>query len=394
MSSQAQAIVDRVNAAYSAVSGWTATTVTEELTIAGGVATSKTMHTTERYFKSGGPVAYYSATYLLGNSLGGLTRCQDTAVHRFVLRNGKESRGTLEPASELNSPFWVTFDQTCKEADDIMWAGREIVAGQSCDILELTRQGRGSSEDPQAVTFVRRNRYFVNSAGLIERLTMAMDDKVRGTSFYSDARITNDAHAQLTPADFSPESFARDAALVLGGEPMPVLEEQVFAAGGALPDLTFTGWADGKPFKVSDLKGQVVVVETWASWCHFCKEAFPYYEKMRQQLAAQDVVFVAVSFDQKVADYEKWMNANASKYGFKFGLVDSPDAKAAMKQFRGSLPAFYILGRDGKVVSSYIGYGYGAGGEDPRLLAALREAGVKVDATLSQAEADLKKRNG
>jgi thiol-disulfide isomerase/thioredoxin len=142
--------------------------------------------------------------------------------------------------------------------------------------------------------------------------------------------------------------------------------------------VSFIAWADKQPFRISDLQGKVVVVETWASWCHFCKEAFPYYEKMRQQLATQDVVFVAVSFDAKVADYEMWMNAHADGYGFKFGRIDAPDAKAALKEFRGALPSFYVLGRDGKILSSYMGYGYGSGGEDPRLLAALREAGVKL----------------
>jgi thiol-disulfide isomerase/thioredoxin len=142
--------------------------------------------------------------------------------------------------------------------------------------------------------------------------------------------------------------------------------------------MAFIGWADGKPFRTSELKGKVVVVETWASWCHFCKEAFPFYEKTRQALADQDVVFVAVSFDSKLAEYEKWMKQHGADYGFKFGRVDSPDPTKAMWEFRGSLPAFYVLGRDGKVISSYLGYGYGSGNEDPRLLAALRTAGIKI----------------
>jgi thiol-disulfide isomerase/thioredoxin len=379
VSPHAQTIVNRVNAAYLGLTGWTATIVYDQIIVEGGVTTSTSSQTTERYLKSGGPLDYYSATNLRRNDIGGWTKCQDLAVQRFVFRHSRGSGGELSPADELNRPgFWGDFVRSYKEADDINWAGQEVVAGRNCDILEVTFQQRTSPDDPQAVTRVRRFRYFVNPTGLFERVTMVMEDKVRAVGSYYDARITNDAHAQLTPADFSAESFARDAALVMGGEPMPVLEEKVFAAGGSLPDLTFTGWADGKPFKVSDLKGKVVVLETWASWCHFCKEAFPFYEKMRKALAEQDVVFVAVSFDQKQADYEKWMKQHGGDYGFKFGRVDSPDPKKAMKEFRGSLPAFYVLGRDGRIVSSYLGYGYGSGGEDPRLLAALRAAGIKI----------------
>jgi hypothetical protein len=99
---------------------------------------------------------------------------------------------------------------------------------------------------------------------------------------------------------------------------------------------------------------------------------------MRRKLAAQDVVFVAVSFDHQPAAYEKWMKANSANYGFKFGLVDAPNAKEAMKEFKGALPAFYVLGRDGVIVSSYGGWGYPIGAEDPRLLAGLRAAGVEL----------------
>lgn len=59
-------------------------------------------------------------------------------------------------------------------------------------------------------------------------------------------------------------------------------------------------------------------------------------------------------------------------------LTAELDAERKAGRVRGSLPAFYVLGRDGKIVSSYIGYGYGRGGEDPRLLTALRAAGIKT----------------
>jgi thiol-disulfide isomerase/thioredoxin len=199
-------------------------------------------------------------------------------------------------------------------------------------------------------------------------------------SRWGDWRVTHyDAKAKPAKEEFSREAFDRVAATMLKpGEAMPEVREELFKSTERLPEVSFIAWADKKPFRLADLQGKVVVLETWASWCHYCKEAFPYYEKMRRQLAAQDVVFVAVSFDAKVADYEKWMNAHGSEYGFKFGRIDAPDARAAMLEFRGSLPAFYVLGRDGRIISGYGGYAYGAGNEDPRLLAALREAGVKL----------------
>jgi hypothetical protein len=90
------------------------------------------------------------------------------------------------------------------------------------------------------------------------------------------------------------------------------------------------------------------------------------------------VVFVAISFDHVIPDYDKWMKEHGAQYGFKFGRIDSPDPKKALKEFRGSAPAFYVLGRDGKIVRSYVGFSDEMSREDTRLLTALREAGVKI----------------
>jgi len=376
---QAQAIRQRVNAAYSAIEGWTASMVTENNSLREGVATTSEFPVTERYLKSGGPVSYYAAAYGAPNDRVVSVKCQDTAVERWVFRNPTRLGGLIAPATELNRPqFWGDFEYAFTHENFVRLAGRETVAGQSCDIVEAIEFARNATDDPKAVTGVTSTRFYVNPAGLIERITSASNDNSGKQAHWADQRITYDANAKLSPADFSRECFERDAAFVLQGKPMPELEEQVFPPGGSLPDLAFIGWADGKPFRISDLKGKIVVLETWASWCHFCKEAFPFYEKTRKALADQDVVFVAVSFDQKLADYEKWMKQHGDGYGFKFARVDSADTMKAMKEFRGSLPAFYVLGRDGKILSSYLGYGYGAGEEDPRLLAALRAAGVKI----------------
>lgn len=379
VSPHAQAIRERVNAAYAAIEGWTATIVTDIYLLQDGVVTTRTSKQTERYLRSSGLVGYYASLKINDDSTMAVS-CQDLTVFRILSRRNNKLFGVVMPASEFSRrTFWETFESFVTQANYVRWTGRETVAGQTCDVVELTRLRRKTPGVEGAVVAVTSTRFYVNSAGLIERLTIATDDESGAQTSISDHRITYDAKAQLTPEDFSRERFERDAAVVLQGEPMPELEDRMsFAVGASLPDMAFTGWADGKPFRLSDLKGRVVVVETWASWCHFCKEAFPTYEKMRQKLADQDVVFVAVSFDEKLANYEKWMKQHAGDYGFKFGRVDAAEPMKALKEFRGALPAFYVLGRDGKIVGSYSGWGYARGAEDPRLLAALRAAGVKL----------------
>ncbi len=400
ISPQARAVIERARAAYAGVESWTMSSVTESHQyFSEGTQRPYVWRTEERYLKGTGPTPFYArnAHYDLWTPPKG----GPEAPNSVVIQNGDSefsmqrwARGSLHrtasPPNEAVRPVLVRdLEGALRNAQYVRYLGRDTVDGKSCEVVETMTFKNTPPDTPPVISSAR---FYVDAAGFIvqrsgaqdafeQRPGSPLDPKSRPTlATWEIERVTRyDAKASLTAADFSLEVFEREAAALLKpGEAMPETEQQLYRSGESLPDMGFIGWADQKPFRIADLKGKVVVVETWASWCHFCKEAFPFYEKMRQKLAAQDVVFVAVSFDEKVADYEKWMNAHAKDYGFKFGRVDTPDAKAAMKQFRGSLPAFYVLGRDGRVVGSYIGYGYGAGGEDPRLLSALRAAGVKL----------------
>ncbi len=354
----------------------------------------------ERYLKGSGPTPCYAVNFhyelYTRPPKGGPAEPRFVVVQNgdseYTLRrwaNGTLHREASPPTEEAKPNLLRNLEGTLGNAQYVRYLGRDTVDGKVCEIVEMIAF---KDVPPDAPPRIDSTRFYVDAAGFVVQRSTAEDAFEMKPGFPAEPndrpsiatweveRVTRyDAKASLTAADFSLEVFEREAApLLKPGEAMPETEQKLYRRGENLPDFGFIAWNDQKPFRIADLKGKVVVVETWASWCHFCKEAFPYYEKMRQQLAAQDVVFVAVSFDQKLAEYEKWMNAHSKDYGFKFGRVDSPDPLAAMKQFRGSLPAFYVLGRDGRVIGSYLGYGFGSGGEDPRLLAALREAGVKL----------------
>lgn len=379
ISPEAQAVVDRVRDAYSRVAGWTATLVRETRATINGREEVRVLRETEHYLPNPAGPAYYMVSTRFTEKMS-MVSGQNPAERYQLARTGD---GPLEaklaaPDEAVRPRLWAELESRLAGARYVNYNGRDTVGGESCDVIEcfdvITRPA--TPERPNGISIVHTLTSYVNQAGFIVQQRIVMN----GGSIWAVVRFAFDAQTPLTAADFSREAFDRAAATLLrNGEAMPVLVPTLFKPGQRLPDQRFIAWEDNKPFRLSDLEGKIVVVETWASWCYSCKIAFPFYEKMRRQLAAQDVVFVAVSFDAKPADYEKWMNAHAKEYGFKFGLVDAADAKAAMKTFKGLLPAFYVIGRDGRILSAYSGFGYDAGAEDPRLLKALREAGVKLD---------------
>lgn len=256
-----------------------------------------------------------------------------------------------------------------QESARLTYQGREVVGGVLCDTVEVaTPQKSGSA--------VYRYSFGVGDALLRRQVGTSVN--ADGSKTFSEERYTvrkpdSAEHFTFARLETAVKPFIKDGAV-------PAIEEAYVAVGQSLPDIPAT-LAKGGALRWKDYEGKVLVVETWATWCVFCKQAMPFYERMRREVADQGVVFLALSFDEQQALYDNWVKDNRERYGFVFARaeVTGEDWKEKMDRFKGGLPAFYVVGRDGKVVAAYSGYGYGKDKEDPRLRTALAKAGVATE---------------
>src|SRR5436305_3021019 len=72
------------------------------------------------------------------------------------------------------------------------------------------------------------------------------------------------------------------------------------AVGQVAPD--FSGQTlDGTPFRLADLRGKVVVLDFWATWCPPCRAMIPHEREMVQRLAGKPFALIGISADSEEA---------------------------------------------------------------------------------------------
>jgi thiol-disulfide isomerase/thioredoxin len=143
--------------------------------------------------------------------------------------------------------------------------------------------------------------------------------------------------------------------------------------GKAAPDFSFPTVA-GKDVKLSDKKGNVVVLDFWATWCGPCKASLPHTQSLSENKDYKDKgLFVWAVNDQESKDtVDQFLKDN--KYTFTVPLDTSGSALNDYK-VRG-IPTVVVVGRDGNIKNVFIGYSDSVGKDiDDAVEKALAESG-------------------
>ncbi len=129
-----------------------------------------------------------------------------------------------------------------------------------------------------------------------------------------------------------------------------LISHNSFAAANQAPDIDLPG-INGS-VKLAELKGKVVYLDFWASWCEPCKKSFPWLHDIKQRYAEKGFEVVAVNLDKdrKLADeFLKVMDVN-------FLVAFDESGESASKYKLKGMPSSYLIGRDGKLYASHIGF--------------------------------------
>jgi peroxiredoxin len=129
-----------------------------------------------------------------------------------------------------------------------------------------------------------------------------------------------------------------------------IASREIRALKGA-PDFTLKD-ANGKRVSLSDFKGEVVVLNFWATWCGPCKTEIPWFIDFQKEWQARGFTVLGVSMDE---DGWKAINPYVAEKKINYPVLLANEEVSQAYGGIDALPTTFIIGRDGKVAFLHAG---------------------------------------
>jgi cytochrome c biogenesis protein CcmG, thiol:disulfide interchange protein DsbE len=117
------------------------------------------------------------------------------------------------------------------------------------------------------------------------------------------------------------------------------------ATGRPAPEIVVQRLS-GKPLALSSLRGRVVLLDVWASWCVPCKQELPMLDAIAGRLRDRGVEVLAVSIDQERGNVTKFLE---SRSRWALTVAHDPDGVIADRLQPEKMPTSYVIDREGIV---------------------------------------------
>jgi|SRR5687768_5239167 len=113
---------------------------------------------------------------------------------------------------------------------------------------------------------------------------------------------------------------------------------------------------NGKPIKLGDYSGKVLVVNLWATWCGPCRSEIPELVKLYREFRPQGLEIVGLSTENPEASAEG-VRQFVSDYSMNYRVGwATADVALTLMNNRNAIPQSFVISRDGRVLTRFVGY--------------------------------------
>jgi thiol-disulfide isomerase/thioredoxin len=132
---------------------------------------------------------------------------------------------------------------------------------------------------------------------------------------------------------------------------------QIALIGQAAPDIAIKTWLKGGPVTLEDLRGRVVLLEFWATWCKPCHEMFPKLKQLHEQESARGLEITAITrhymayrgTEESMAEELQLMRTMVTDHGVSFPVGVAEDERLQAVYGANGLPTVVLIDRQGVV---------------------------------------------
>lgn len=216
---------------------------------------------------------------------------------------------------------------------------------------------------------VRRISY--DSESLLARMKdmVAANPKMKASGPMPTVSKTIEAYSSIKlDPDIAPKTFVAQAPvdISLTDQGGSVEEKPPVPIGSQMPDFQVQALDGKSTIKLSSLKGKVVMVDFWATWCGPCKMSLPHNEKLYKEFKDKGLQVMAVS-DEDASTITGFLKDNP----YTMPMFRDVDRKASDEFKIDAIPTMFIIDREGKLAAYFLGYH-----EESEVRAALKKVGI------------------
>jgi len=273
-------------------------------------------------------------------------------------------------AMDMTRPTAALAVPDLEQLDQLEWtvASRQVVS-QTSGQVECIRLCRTATMGDTVNTFVSHDTLWVDTASnLVVR--QSTRNVVKPTNEILEMTVDwEQIQVKTPPADslftFAPPAGSKrvDAAALSRMRPSATLPPQ--AAGTPAPSFTLPD-VKGTNVSLADLKGRVVLIDFWATWCGPCLIELPHVQKLHQEYAGKGLTVLAIT-----SEASERALPFLEKSGYTFRCLVDAGLIVARKYGVRAIPFTVVIGRDGTIVEQMTGLQ-----SEASLRTALKKAGL------------------
>ena len=228
--------------------------------------------------------------------------------------------------------------------------GTEDVDGRLADVVNVVLNDKGTEItwlfDRETHRPVMRRRSFRSARG----------KRVESILTISNVQVDR---------DLEPDTFELPTPEGATVEQMGRRPPEPFVVGDMAPQWTLTD-SEGVDHSMREYRGKLVVMDFWATWCPHCRNAMPFMQRLHDTYSSRGVAILGINCrERSQADPVKFVRDR----GFDYPIL--LDGNAVAPRYRvGGIPAFFVIGPDGRLL--YRGSGFGPSSEQ-NLLALIEQ---------------------